>query len=164
MCDADDVQAIQVGGPGGILISEDEFDRKVSFDDLNTAGSFIIFDSSRDMLEVALNFTHFFKHESCGFCTPCRVGTKLMQNMVDKIAHGHGARVDIEQMQRLHHLMTRASHCGLGQRAAVPILTTYEKFPDSINNRVGDVDYKPAFDVEAAIERSKQIVSEETRS
>ncbi len=164
MCGAVDVRAIQVGGPGGILISDDEFDRKVSFDDLNTAGSFIIFDSSRDMLEVALNFTHFFKHESCGFCTPCRVGTKLMQNMVDKIAHGHGARVDIEQMQRLHHLMTRASHCGLGQRAAVPILTTYEKFPDSINNRVGDVDYKPAFDVEAAIERSKQIVSEETRS
>ncbi len=164
MCGADDVQAIQVGGPGGILISVDELDRKVSFDDLNTAGSFIIFDSSRDMLEVALNFTHFFKHESCGFCTPCRVGTKLMQNMVDKIAHGHGARVDIEQMQRLHHLMTRASHCGLGQRAAVPILTTYEKFPDSINNRVGDVDYKPAFDIEAAIERSKQIVSEETRS
>ncbi|MDJ0777580.1 MAG: NADH-ubiquinone oxidoreductase-F iron-sulfur binding region domain-containing protein [Gammaproteobacteria bacterium] len=164
MCGADDVQAIQVGGPGGILISADELDRKVSFDDLNTAGSFIIFDSSRDMLEVALNFTHFFKHESCGFCTPCRVGTKLMQAMVDKIANGHGARVDIEQMQRLHHLMTRASHCGLGQRAAVPILTTYEKFPDSINDRVGDVDFKPAFDVEAAIERSKQIVAEETRS
>ena len=163
MCGADDVQAIQVGGPGGILISAEELDRKVSFDDLNTAGSFIIFDSSRDMLEVALNFTHFFKHESCGFCTPCRVGTKLMQAMVDKIANGHGARVDIEQMQRLHHLMTRASHCGLGQRAAVPILTTYEKFPDSINRRVGDVDYKPAFDVEAAIERSKQIVSEETQ-
>ncbi len=163
MCGADDVQAIQVGGPGGILISADELDRKVSFDDLNTAGSFIIFDSSRDMLEVALNFTHFFKHESCGFCTPCRVGTKLMQAMVDKIANGHGARVDIEQMQRLHHLMTRASHCGLGQRAAVPILTTYEKFPDSINDRVGDVDFKPAFDVEAAIERSKQIVAEETQ-
>ncbi len=163
MCGADDVQAIQVGGPGGILISADELDRKVSFDDLNTAGSFIIFDSSRDMLEVALNFTHFFKHESCGFCTPCRVGTKLMQAMVDKIANGHGARVDIEQMQRLHHLMTRASHCGLGQRAAVPILTTYEKFPDSINDRVGDADFKPAFDVEAAIERSKQIVAEETQ-
>ena len=163
MCGADDVQAIQVGGPGGILISADELDRKVSFDDLNTAGSFIIFDSSRDLLEVALNFTHFFQHESCGFCTPCRVGTKLMQTMADKIADGHGARVDVEQMERLHHLMNRASHCGLGQRAAVPILTTYEKFPDSINRRIGDAEYKPAFDVEAAIERSKQIVAEETQ-
>ncbi len=163
MCGADDVQAIQVGGPGGILISADELDRKVSFDDLNTAGSFIIFDSSRDMLEVALNFTHFFKHESCGFCTPCRVGTKLMETMADKVANGHGARVDIEQMERIHHLMTRASHCGLGQRAAVPMLTTYEKFPESINRRIGDAEYQPAFDVEAAIERSKQIVAEETQ-
>ncbi len=164
MCGADDVQAIQVGGPGGLLISTDELDRVLSFDDLNTAGSFIIFDGSRDLLEVALNFTKFFKHESCGFCTPCRVGTKLMVAMADKIADGHGARVDVEQMQRLHHLMTQASHCGLGQRAAVPILTTYEKFPESINRRIGDAEYKPAFDVEAAIERSRQIVAEESKS
>ncbi len=161
MCGADDVKAIQVGGPGGLLISTDELDRVLSFDDLNTAGSFIIFDSTRDILEVALNFTRFFKHESCGFCTPCRVGTKLMVNMAEKIADGHGARLDIEQMERVHHLMTRASHCGLGQRAAVPILTTYEKFPDSFNRRMEDVEFKPAFDVEAAIERSKQIVAEE---
>ena len=164
MCGADDIQAIQVGGPGGLLISADELDRKVSFDDLNTAGSFIIFDSSRDMLEVALNFTRFFKHESCGFCTPCRVGTKLMLGMTEKIVDGHGARLDIEQMERIHHLMTQASHCGLGQRAAVPILVTYEKFPESINRRLEDTEYRPAFDVEAAIERSRQIVAEEAGS
>ena len=160
-CGATDVQAVQVGGPGGTLISVDEIDRRVSFDDLNTAGSFIVFDSTRDMLDVASNFTHFFAHESCGFCTPCRVGTKLMTQMTDKISDGHGARLDIEQMQRLHRLMTKASHCGLGQRAAVPILTAYEKFPESFSRRMEDVEYRPAFDVEAAIERSKAIVKEE---
>ena len=163
-CGASDVQAVQVGGPGGTLVSANEFDQFISFEQLSTAGSFIIFDSTRDMLDVASNFTHFFAHESCGFCTPCRVGTKLMVQMTDKVSDGHGARLDIEQMHRLHRLMTRASHCGLGQRAAVPILATYEKFPESFNRRMEDVDFKPAFDVEAAIEQSKAIVSEEEAS
>ncbi|RZV35991.1 MAG: NADP oxidoreductase [Chromatiales bacterium] len=160
-CGAVDVQAIQVGGPGGTLLAAHETDRELSFDDTNTGGSFMIFDHSRDMLDVAQNFTDFFAHESCGFCTPCRVGTKLMANMAEKIAAGHGARLDIEQMQRVHKLMTQASHCGLGQSAAVPILTTYEKFPEAFRQRMDDVEYKPAFDVEAAIERSRQIVAEE---
>ncbi len=164
MCGAKNVQAIQVGGPGGELISTGEGERVLSFDDLNTGGSFIIFDKTRDMLDVAMNFTHFFAHESCGFCTPCRVGTKLMVHMGDKISDGHGAHLDIEQMQRLNRLMTQASHCGLGQRAAVPILTTYEKFPEAFNRRMEDVEYKPAFDVEAAIERSRQIVAEEAQA
>ena len=161
MCGAKDVLAVQVGGPGGVLLSPAEFDSKLSFDESNTGGSFIVFNNSRDMLDVALNFTRFFAHESCGFCTPCRVGTKLMQGMAEKIAAGHGARLDIEQMQRLNRLMTQASHCGLGQRAAVPILTTYEKFPEVFNRRMEDVEFKPAFDVDAAIERSRQIVAEE---
>ena len=161
MCGATDVQAIQIGGPAGVLISPSEFDRATSFDDLNTAGSFIIFDRSRDLLETALNFTHFFAHESCGFCTPCRVGTKLIAQLADKVAEGHGARLDIEQMRRLNKLMTQASHCGLGQRAAVPILATHQKFPDCFARRMEDVEYKPAFDVEAAIQRSIEIVREE---
>lgn len=164
LCGAQNCQAIQVGGPGGTLIAANESERRISFDDLNTGGSFVIFDESRDMLDVASNFTHFFAHESCGFCTPCRVGTKLMARMADKISSGHGARLDIQQMRRLNRLMTQASHCGLGQRAAVPILTAYEKFPGSFERRMEDVEYKPAFDVEAAIERSRQIVREEGRS
>ncbi len=163
-CGAENVQAIQVGGPGGVLLSAKETYRELSFDDSNTGGSFIIFDTSRDMLDVALNFTKFFSHESCGFCTPCRVGTKLMVKMGRKIAEGHGAQLDIEQMQRLHNLMTQASHCGLGKSGAVPILTTYEKFPDAFKHRMEDVEYKPAFDVEAAIERSRQIVAEEAHA
>ena len=79
----------------------------------------------------------------------------------DKIAEGHGARMDIAQMERLHGLMTQASHCGLGQRAAVPLLTSFEKCQPNFRERMRDEEYSPAFDVEAAIERSKQIVEEE---
>ena len=164
MCGAQNCQAIQVGGPGGELISAGENARKVAFDDLNTGGSFIVFDDSRDMLDVVTNFTQFFAHESCGFCTPCRVGTRLMERTAKKITDGHGARLDIAQMQRLNRLMTQASHCGLGQQAAVPILTAYEKFPECFERRMEDVEYKPHFDVEAAIERSREIVREEGAS
>ena len=147
--------------PAGILITPDEFGRKLSFDDLNSAGSFMIFDESRNMVDVAVNFTHFFAHESCGFCTPCRVGTKLLVQLADKIDVGHGARMDIAQMGRLNRLMTQASHCGLGQRAAVPLLTSYEKCRSCFSERIRDEEHTPAFDVEAAIERSKQIAKEE---
>jgi len=163
MCGAENTRAIQVGGPGGILVTPDEFDRKLSFDDCNSGGSFIIFDDTRNMVDVAVNFTHFFAHESCGFCTPCRVGTKLLVQLADKIAAGHGALVDIDQMQRLHRVMTQAAHCGLGQRAAVPLLRSYEKCRPCFAERMSDVEYTPAFDVEAAIERSRQIVAEEGR-
>jgi len=163
MCGAEDSRSIQVGGPGGVLIAPYEFNRKLSFDDCNSSGSFIVFGESRNMVDVAVNFTHFFAHESCGFCTPCRVGTKLLVQLGDKIADGHGAHMDIAQMERLHRLMTQASHCGLGQRAAVPLLTSYEKCPPCFAERLEDVEYTPAFDVEAAIERSRQIAKEEGR-
>ena len=78
-CGATDTQAVQVSGPSGICVAADEFDRRIGFEDLPTAGAFMVFDHSRDMFEVARNFVHFFAHESCGFCTPCRVGTSLLQ-------------------------------------------------------------------------------------
>ena len=75
-CGGQHVQAVQISGPSGICISPDEFDRRIGFEDLPTAGVHG-FNHSRDMFEVARNFVHFFQHESCGFCTPCRVGTSL---------------------------------------------------------------------------------------
>ena len=90
-CGAEEVLGIQVGGPSGTFISNQEFDRKLAFEDLATGGSFIIFNKSRDILELVKNFTHFFADESCGFCTPCRVGTSLLKKQFDKIVGGHGS-------------------------------------------------------------------------
>ena len=84
-CGAGDVQAVQVSGPSGVCLAAAEFGRRIAFEDIPTAGAFMVFDHSRDMFEVARNFVHFFAHESCGFCTPCRVGTSLLRNLMDKL-------------------------------------------------------------------------------
>ena len=71
-----------------------EFGRRIAFEDVPTAGAFMVFGENRDMFEVARNFAHFFAHESCGFCTPCRVGNDAaVQRSMDKIAAGHGPAV-----------------------------------------------------------------------
>ncbi len=89
-----DTQAVQVGGPSGVCLSALEFGRRIAFEDVPTAGAFMVFDRSRDMFEVARNFAHFFAHESCGFCTPCRVGTELVVR-----AHGQTASAAMAQPQ-----------------------------------------------------------------
>ena len=158
LCGAKSVQAVQVGGPSGTLITPGEFNRVISFDDLNTGGSFMVFNKSRDLLENALNFTHFFMQESCGFCTPCRVGTKLMCELADKVEAGQGARLDLDSIKQLNHVMTEMSHCGLGQRAAEPLLQTLEKFPEYFVKRMTDKEYQPSFDIEKSIQRAIDIV------
>ena len=65
----------------------------------------MVFGGDRDLFEVARNFAHFFAHESCGFCTPCRVGTALQTRLMDKIAEGRGSRYEINEMMRLRGLM-----------------------------------------------------------
>jgi [NiFe] hydrogenase diaphorase moiety large subunit len=69
-CGASDTQAVQVGGASGICLAGYEFHRRIAYEDVPTAGAFMIFDGTRDLFEVARAFVHFFAHESCGFCTP----------------------------------------------------------------------------------------------
>ncbi|MDP1981915.1 MAG: NAD(P)H-dependent oxidoreductase subunit E [Sulfuritalea sp.] len=152
-----DSQAVQISGPSGICVAEDEFDRRIAFEDLPTAGAFMVFDETRDMFEVARNFAHFFAHESCGFCTPCRVGTTLVRNMMDKIAQGHGSPYDIDELIKLHRLMQGASHCGLGNSACNPVFDTLNKFRPAYEHRLKSLDYVPAFDLDAALSQARQM-------
>jgi [NiFe] hydrogenase diaphorase moiety large subunit len=76
---AERTQAVQVGGPSGVLLAANEFGRRIAFEDVPSAGAFMVFDETRDMVQVVDNFARFFAHESCGFCTPCRVGTTLVK-------------------------------------------------------------------------------------
>ena len=156
-CGAQDVQAVQVGGPSGTLIGRAEFNRRLSFDDLTTGGSLMVFSRTRDLLAVIANFAHFFAHESCGFCTPCRVGTSLLRNGLDKIAGGHGTRYDLDEMQRMAMLVKRRSHCGLGQTAANPILDALQRFPQVFEQRLVLHEFEPHFDLDAALEEARQI-------
>jgi len=156
-CGARHPYAVQVGGPSGTCLSWREFDRRIAFEDVPSAGAFMVFGRERDMFEVARNFTHFFAHESCGFCTPCRVGTSLLANHMDKLAAGKGSAYDLRQMQRLMHIMLTMSHCGLGHTAAKPVVETIEKFPEAYERRLRALDYEPAFDVDGALETARQI-------
>jgi len=157
-CGAENTLGVQVGGPSGVFISEQEFDRKLGFEDLATGGSFMIFDRSRDVLEVARNFTHFFAHESCGFCTPCRVGTSLLRNHLDKICAGHGTAGDLAELSNLAQVVKNASHCGLGQTAANPILSTLQRYPDLYQARLKDNNsFEPGFDLDGALAIARRL-------
>ena len=156
-CKASDVQAVQVGGPSGTLIPPAEFDRRLGFEDLATGGSFMVFGSQRDLLAVVQNFARFFAHESCGFCTPCRVGTTVLRNLVDKFLAGHGTRADLDEMHRLALLVKKRSHCGLGQTAPNPLLDLMHKFPQLFEARLTGRDFEPGFNLDAALAEARRL-------
>ena len=156
-CGAADVAAVQVSGPSGVCLTPDEFRRHIAFEDVPTAGALMIFGKERDLFEVARNFAHFFAHESCGFCTPCRVGTSLMRDALDKIAVGHGSRYEINELMRLAELLRKTSHCGLGQTAGNPVRDTWLKFRPAYERRLIRGDFDPAVDLDAALARAREI-------
>ena len=156
-CGATDTQAVQVSGPSGICVTPDEFDRCIGFEDIPTAGAFTIFDNSRDMFEVARNYVHFFQHESCGFCTPCRVGTSLLMNLMDKLHNGHGSPYDFKEIENLNQLLRSMSHCGLGHTACNPVLDTIAKFRPAYDRRLVHNDFTPAFDLDRALAAARQM-------
>ncbi|NTV95769.1 MAG: NADP oxidoreductase [Thiobacillus sp.] len=156
-CGASDALAVQISGPSGVCIADSEFDRKIAFEDLATAGAFMVFDSSRDMFEVARNFVHFFAHESCGFCTPCRVGTSMQREIMDKIAHGQGTKYDLEQLAQLDRVLQAASHCGLGHGACNPVLDTLKRFRPAYERRLKSLNFRPAFDLDGALAEARRM-------
>jgi [NiFe] hydrogenase diaphorase moiety large subunit len=156
-CGAVNTLAVQVSGPSGICVAESEFDRRLGFEDLPTAGAFMILDDSRDLFEVARNFVHFFAHESCGFCTPCRVGTSILKQTMDKIAAGHGTRYDLSEIENLDRVLQTTSHCGLGRTACNPVLHTLKHFRPSYENKLKSLMFSPAFDLDGSLARARQM-------
>ena len=156
-CGAGRTQAVQVSGPSGACIPASELGRRIAFEDLPTAGALMVFDERRDMFEVARNFVHFFAHESCGFCTPCRVGTSLLTNMMDKLAHGHGSPYDFAEIEKLNLLLQSMSHCGLGHSACNPVLGTIAKFRLAYQKRLAHEEFEPAFDLDRALAAARQM-------
>ncbi len=156
-CGATDTQAVQVSGPSGICIAPDEFDRIIGFEDIPTAGAFTVFDQTRDMFEVARNYVHFFQHESCGFCTPCRVGTSLLGNLMDKLHRGCGSPYDFAEIEKLNTLLQSMSHCGLGHTACNPVLDTIARFRPAYEKRLIRQDFAPAFDLDQALSQARQM-------
>jgi [NiFe] hydrogenase diaphorase moiety large subunit len=156
-CGARDPQAVQVAGPAGQLVPEREFDRRIAYEDVPTGGSFMIFGRDRDLLDVVRNFAGFFVHESCGFCTPCRVGTSLLRDLVEKVAAGHGSSFDLHEMRDIARVMHETSHCGLGSTAPNPVLSTLDKFPEIWAARLKSERFEPSFDLDGALAESRAL-------
>lgn len=156
-CGAWDTQAVQLSGAAGKTLGVDEFQRLLAFEDLPTAGALMIFDQSRDLLDMVCNFADFFTHESCGFCTPCRVGGKLLRDLVAKVAAGQARRDDLAEMRHIANVMRRTSHCGLGHTAPNPVLDTLDKFPAIYASRLRSENDDPAFDLEAALSEARAL-------
>ena len=159
MSGADEVQAVQVGGPSGTLISPEEFDRIICYKDLATGGSFIIFNNRRDILrEVVLNFMEFFVEESCGSCVPCRNVPWLLKQKLEKILNGHGVWKDLEDLEKWPEVM-RINRCGLGQTAANPVITSLRNFRALYEERIQKGrSFDEGFDLEKAVEESCKAV------
>jgi [NiFe] hydrogenase diaphorase moiety large subunit len=156
-CGASDTQAVQVAGAAGFTIPPAEFDRKIAFEDISTGGSFMVFNAQRSLLDMVKNFAHFFVHESCGFCTPCRVGSSLLKDLVDKVRAGHAGEYDLGEMRNIGELMRGSSHCGLGTTAPNAVLDTLKKFPQIYDQQLKHTGYEPAFDLDAALQDARDI-------
>ncbi|MCB1875389.1 MAG: NAD(P)H-dependent oxidoreductase subunit E [Chromatiales bacterium] len=157
LCGAQDTGAVQVGGAAGTLLSPAEFDRRLGFEDLPSTGSFMIFNRRRDPINVVQRFTHFFAEESCGFCTPCRVGTALLRDLADKLFQGRAAPRDLDDMHRISRLLKSTSLCGLGATAPNPVLDLLHRFPAQVQARLCRADQQPAFDLDAALAPARAL-------
>ena len=156
-CGATDTQAVQVSGAAGMTIPPQEFYRKIAFEDVPTGGSFMIFNQQRDLLDMVQNFARFFCHESCGFCTPCRIGGNLLKNLLEKVMVGHATSYDLQEMKHIGQVMQKTAHCGLGATAPNAVLDTMKKFPMIYAKRLLNRGYEPAFDLDAALDVSRRI-------
>ena len=129
-------KAAQTGGPSGGCIPASLIDTPIDYDNLIAIGSMmgsgglIVMDEDNCMVDIAKFFLEFTVGESCGKCTPCRVGTKRLYEMLDKITRGEGTLEDLDKMEELCHYIKSNSLCGLGQTAPNPVLSTLNRFRD----------------------------------
>ena len=161
--DEKDVLAVQVGGPSGSCISPREFSRILDYADLATGGSFIIISKKRNLLkDVILNFTEFFMEESCGSCTPCRVGTLMLRNQLKKIVEGKASYEDLKNLKKWAAPL-KTSRCGLGQTAANPILSSLRNFPGIYEMQLQGNKDGPNLSLENALQPAMQLYQEQNK-
>ena len=137
-------KAAQTGGPSGGCISAENMDVPIDYDNLIAigtmmgSGGMIIMDEDNCMVDIAKFFLQFTVDESCGKCTPCRVGTRRLLEMLEKITAGNGTLEDLDKMEALCYYIKNNSLCGLGQTAPNPVLSTLRYFRDEYIAHVVD--------------------------
>ncbi|WP_313018355.1 NADH-quinone oxidoreductase subunit NuoF [Acetoanaerobium noterae] len=142
--DGKEFKAVQTGGPSGGCITKDQLDVKIDYESLGAIGSMmgsggmIVMDEDNCMVDIAKFYLEFTVEESCGKCTPCRVGNKRLHEMLTKISEGKGTMEDLDAMKELAQTIKDTSLCGLGQTAPNPVLSTLNFFEDEYIAHVQD--------------------------
>jgi NADP-reducing hydrogenase subunit HndC len=137
-------KAAQTGGPSGGCIPTEHYDIPIDYDNLLAIGSMmgsgglIVMDETDCMVDIAKFFLEFTVEESCGKCTPCRIGTKRMLEILDKVTKGQAKPEDIDRLEELCYYVKANSACGLGQTAPNPVLSTLKYFRDEYDAHIYD--------------------------
>ena len=137
-------KAVQTGGPSGGVITAKMIDTPIDFDNLVAAGSMmgsggmIVMDEDDCIIDVAKFYQEFCVEESCGKCSPCRIGTRKLYDILTKISEGKGTMEDLEQLKEIGEAMKRAALCGLGQTAPNPVLSSLHYFYDDYLEHINE--------------------------
>ncbi len=135
-------KAVQTGGPSGGVITKRDLDTPIDYDSLKAIGSMmgsggmIVMDEDNCMVSIAKFYLEFTQDESCGKCTPCRIGTKRMHEILERIVNGEGQPDDIEKLQQLGRMIKDSALCGLGQTAPNPVLSTLKYFREEYDEHI----------------------------
>lgn len=135
-------KAVQTGGPSGGCLSDEDLNISVEYDELVKrgammgSGGLIVLDEDDCMVEMAKFYIGFSVGESCGKCTPCRIGTKRLYELLDKILSRNGELKDLDLLEELSITIRRASLCGLGKSAPNPVLSTLKKFKNEYLEKI----------------------------
>ena len=137
-------KAAQTGGPSGGCIPKEHLDTPIDYESLKEIGSMmgsgglIVMDDTKCMVSLAKFYLEFTVSESCGKCTPCRIGTKRMHEILEKLCNGEGSELDIYKLEKLASNIQKASICGLGQSAPNPVISTLRYFREEFKEHAVD--------------------------
>ncbi|MCK9220002.1 MAG: NADH-ubiquinone oxidoreductase-F iron-sulfur binding region domain-containing protein [Bacteroidales bacterium] len=135
-------KAVQTGGPSGGMLTEKHLDTPIDYDNLIAAGSMmgsggmIVMDEDDCMVSMAKFYLQFTVEESCGKCSPCRIGNKRLFEILEKVTKGQGTLEDLDKLKNLSNVIKDTSLCGLGQTSPNPVLSSLMNFPDEYNEHV----------------------------
>ena len=136
LASAKNTKMIQVGGATGRIIPYEMIDTPLDFEDILGAGAITVFDESRDIIDIIYRNMEFLAEESCGKCVPCREGTEVMLEILERLSQGEGTEKDIRALQELASAMMLSSLCGLGQAAPNPVMDSLQYYRDVYESRI----------------------------
>jgi [NiFe] hydrogenase diaphorase moiety large subunit len=165
MTEAENPGAMLIGGPSRQMIGPERFDGRICYDDLATGGAIMIFNRARNKLEIAEHYLDFFIEESCGYCTPCRVGLIMLKKAVHKVVTGAGEPSDLDAMRDLSNFIIQTSRCGLGQAAPNPVLGALQNFSELYSGLVAErkPGLLPTFDLAEAVVDAEMRVGRQSQ-